>query len=157
MPKIKVTYKSGTWFLVPLRNGGFARGVVVRFDGKGTVFGYFFGPKQDCAAGDVIPTDLKPGDAVLVCRFGDLGLISKKGWRGNWTVIGDDPRFRCQDWPVPPLARVVDGACWLSEYDPDNLKFVREWKGDPSVIGRYPRDGLLGSGAVELVLTKLLQ
>ena len=43
---MKLPYSEGSVFLVPLRNGGYARGVVARATGEGKgLFGYFFGPR----------------------------------------------------------------------------------------------------------------
>jgi hypothetical protein len=40
-----IKYREGDWFAVPLRNGGFAVGLVARANPKAALLGYFFGPK----------------------------------------------------------------------------------------------------------------
>jgi len=44
----------------------------------------------------------------------------------------------------------------MSEYDQSNMKFISEKKCDPSLASSYPDDGLMGYGAIEIRLTKLL-
>jgi hypothetical protein len=43
----KINYREGDWFAVPLRDGGYAVGLVARMDNRGGVLGYFFGPRRD--------------------------------------------------------------------------------------------------------------
>jgi hypothetical protein len=72
-----INYTEGTCFYVPLRNGGFARGVVTRMDGNGGIFAYFFGPKLNQPEN---PFDhLQWRDSILSGRCGDLGLL-----KGAW-------------------------------------------------------------------------
>jgi len=71
---MKTSYPDGTVFLVPLKDGGFARGVVARSAPGGKVLlGYFFGPRL-ASRTEVDLSDVEPGNAVLCLRFGDLGL-----------------------------------------------------------------------------------
>jgi hypothetical protein len=73
----------GDVFALPLRAGGWGRGVVTRMAPKGNVlFGYFFGPRT-ASADEVGEQDLKPDLAILQMRFGDLGLLN-----GEWRVVG---------------------------------------------------------------------
>ncbi len=147
----RATYELGTWFCVPLRNDGFARGVVTRIGDEGVTFGYFFGPRlEDCAT--EIPDDLKPEDRVLWGKFGDLGLIN-----GEWPVIGVSDGWRAEDWPMPLMVRVDEaaGIAFASTYD-DSIAFVSEERCDPSLAETHPYDRLMGYGSVEIRLTKLL-
>ncbi len=148
---MKINYKEGTIFLVPLRSGGFARGVVARFDGKGTVFGYFFGPESN--KHDGIFTLPARADACLVGRFGDLGLL-----RGIWPISGNLLEWKRENWPVLPLYRHDEnaGKAWLSFYSDQNLSFIRE---EPTAFSKnphHPYDRLMGYGAVEIRLTEKL-
>ena len=54
--------------------GRFALGVVARSNGEGGVFGYFFGPRRSTLE-QVTSRDAWPSRAILVGKFGDLGLI----------------------------------------------------------------------------------
>ncbi|MCC6552145.1 MAG: immunity 26/phosphotriesterase HocA family protein [Polyangiaceae bacterium] len=86
----------GTAFLVPLRDGGFALGVLARADKKGSAFGYFFGPRVSSAA-EVRLDRVVPEDALLVGMFGDLEII-----RGNWPIIGKIDTWSPDRWSMPP-------------------------------------------------------
>ncbi len=142
----------GTMFLVPLRDSGFALGVLARADGKGSAFGYFFGPRM-LGPDDIRPEAVTPERALLVGMFGDLELL-----RGNWPVVGAVERWNHDLWALPPLSRVDEnaGRAWLSMYD-DSLQCLSEKEIDPTEALRYPNDRLMGAGAVEIRLTKLVR
>lgn len=151
----KVPYQEGDWFAVPLRDGGYAPGLVARAaPGGKIVLGYFFGPRRD-----QVPTlselgPLHATDAVLIAQFGDLGLIE-----GSWPIIGHFDVWNRKTWPMPRFARTdaVSGQARLVEYaddDPSHEMAVTPLAGDTLID--QPKDGLLGAGAVELRLTKLL-
>src|ERR1043166_8367687 len=123
-------------------------------NGRGIVFGYFFGPKILQLADVRIASDLTPERAVLTCQFGDLGLLNQQ-----WPVVGKIPRWSCEQWPMPTFlyADPNGNTGFIREYDKDSLKCVREQKVLLSQIskGEFPKDGLKGYGAVEITLTKL--
>ena len=139
----------GSVFLVPLRDTGYGIGVMARNTGNGDCLGYFFGPRVDDAAKASLD-GIQPDCAVLVGFFGDLDLI-----RGTWIVIGEMNSWKAENWPVPEMVRIVDGKAILSAYD-DNLQFVGEREISLSESSLYPRDRMMGSGAVEIRLTKLI-
>jgi len=149
----KINYAKGDYFAVPLRNGGFGRGVVARMDGKGGIFGYFFGPRLATVDEARDPTGLTPDAAVLLRDFGDLGLLN-----GEWLVLGSVPDWDPNDWPMPPLIRVdeVTGKAFLSYYDEGTFECIREERVDPALASRYPRDVAAGYVALEIALTALL-
>jgi hypothetical protein len=150
----KLSYANGTWFLVPLRESGFARGIVARNNGKGIVFGYFFGPKLSSKKDARLPFDLKPKLKILWGRFGHLGLVGKE-----WPILGLEPDWKEDDWPMPSFVRqdvLRPEIGFMTEYDPIKLVPVSQKKCDPSLVSKYPYDCLMGHGAVELRLTKLL-
>jgi hypothetical protein len=96
------SYGEGDWFAVPLREGGFAVGVIARAmpHKEGILLGYFFGPRRD----DVPTLDelksLSASDAVLVDRFGHLGLV-----RGTWPLLGRIDGWDRGAWPTPAFGR----------------------------------------------------
>ncbi len=61
----KLPYKEGDWFAVPLRDGGFALGVVARMDGKGAVIAYLFGPRSEALPSLEAVGSKRATDAVL--------------------------------------------------------------------------------------------
>jgi hypothetical protein len=150
---MKLPYSEGSVFLVPLRRGGFARGVVARASEEGkAIFGYFFGPRL--ASKDQASLEgIRPRSAVKRIMFGDLGLIN-----GEWSIIGAIPNWIRTEWPMPDFVR----------RDPLGRRrpiLVRYCDADPTrVEAEYPIDddsGLevdstSGYGAVEIILTKVL-
>jgi hypothetical protein len=153
MGRKKINYREGDCFVIPLRGGGFARGVVARLDGRGTVLGYFYGPKltsEYCAA---ITDDLVPQNAQLVKMFGDLGLLD-----GAWHVVGRIVAWRREEWPLPIFQYKYDdtGETVLRHYDDQTLEFCREEKVKAEMVENYPTDGLYGYGAIEIRLAKCL-
>jgi len=150
----KQKYEEGDWFAVPLRNGGYALGVVARLDGNGGIIGYFFGPKYYAPPSLDEVTDKTASNAILVSNFGDLGLR-----RGKWKRIGKDPRWDRNQWPIPPFVRTdaVSGVHRKAIYTEDNLNTERALLPCSLVeAATLPRDGIAGYGAVEIKLTKLL-
>jgi hypothetical protein len=149
----QINYTEGTCFFVPLREGGFARGIVVRLDGDGRIFAHFFGPKLTQAEGCF--EGVGPQDAELSGLCGDLGLL-----KGHWPQAGELKDWNRSDWPLPAFYREdeSDRLAWLSYYDDDSLNFVREepvgFRGIQYT--GYPYDRLMGYGSVEIRLTKSL-
>jgi hypothetical protein len=151
------TYSEGDWFAVPLRDGGFAVGIIARAMPRkeGVLLGYFFGPRRD-----EVPTleelgDLSASDAVMVEMFGDLGLI-----RGEWPLLGRVNGWDRSAWPTPEFGRFEEltGRAFKVIYDDDNPnRVVREEQVDPNELAGLPKDGLSGAGAVERMLTRMLR
>lgn len=152
MAKVRANYEPGTWFLVPLRDGGYARGVVARMNGRGIVFGYFFGPRLS-DPDQPMPNDLSPEDRVLWGQFGDPGLT-----KGEWPILGVAEGWNPSDWPMPPFVRIDEdaGVAFLSRYDEETLECTSEERCSRELAKTHPYDRLMGYGAVEIRLTKLL-
>jgi hypothetical protein len=149
---MKRPYSEGSVFLVPLRKGGCARGVVARATHKGKVLlGYFFGPQltsKDLATLD----DLKAPNAVLRLLFGDLGLIN-----GEWPVIGRVLDWDRSRWPMPDFVRrdPLSKRAWLVRHS-DTDPGITESEHPINFDSDLPTESLSGYGAVEIKLTKLL-
>ena len=145
-------YSEGDWFAVPLRSSGYATGVVARSATGGILLGYFFGPCRVSIppVNEVVQAAAK--DAVLVERFGDLGIIQHE-----WPIIGPTPNWNRESWPVPHFVRKdrISGDLYVVEYS-DTLQELRSRKVSQSRAMALPEDGLAGYGAVEIQLTKLL-
>ena len=87
-------------------------------------------------------------------RFGHLGLLN-----GEWEVIGKVSDWSRSRWPMPPFLRWEEG--WevgiMCTYDQNTLETISEKISINKVnVGDYPVDRLMGYGAVEIRLTKLL-
>jgi hypothetical protein len=149
----KLPYKEGTWFAIPLRQGGYAVGRVARHSGKGVVLGYFFGPKREA-----VPTldeldELSPASAIRVLRFGDLGMIEDV-----WPIIGNSPDWEREEWPTPAFIRRDDigRVAWRVVYDDDNPSKVLSEERIPYDSAGYERSALAGAAAAEVIISGLL-
>ena len=146
-------YTEGTVFSLPLREGGFARGVVTRAAPEGAVlYGYFFGPKL--SSPDERREDrLRPDTAIAQMIFGDLGLLN-----GEWKIIGELPNWDRDAWPMPDFVRrdPVGKRAWrVRRSDTDPSKIDSE---EPvSFETNLPPNTSSGYGAVEIKLTQLLR
>ncbi len=150
---MKLPYREGTWFAVPLRTGGYAVGLVSRatINGK-VIFCYFFGPRRTSVPTLSDVENFKAISAVKLARVGDLALI-----RREWPIVGHSTLWKRSDWPMPPFVRrsELSGKAWR----------VHHSNSDPTAIDReepepyestLERDSVFGAGAMELVLTNLL-
>ena len=149
------TYGEGDWFAVPLREGGFAAGVVARANPKAALLGYFFGPRRPETPGLEDVANLRPGDAVLVGRFGHLGIA-----QGKWPILGRLDGWDRTKWPMPVFVRYEEltGRCLHVFYDADDPgKLIREEQIESGAAEQEPKDGLMGAGYVEIVLTGRLR
>ncbi len=150
---MKLPYREGTWFGVPLRKGGFAVGVVARATAKGKVIlCYFFGPRRETVPplGDI--ERLEPTDSIRVIRVGDLSLID-----GDWQIIGQATSWKRSDWPMPAFVRKDDLSrkAWRIQYSDDDPSAIDH--GEPEHYeSTLERDAMFGAGAAEIVLTELL-
>jgi hypothetical protein len=150
---MKLSYSEGSVFLVPLKGGGHARGVVARVSPQGkALLGYFFGPRLATPA-DVSVEDLDPGRAVLRVIVGDLGLLN-----GEWTVCGQVPFWDRSKWPMPafvrrdPLGRKKPRLVRYADEDPMRIEAEHVINDDPGL----PPDAAYGYGALENELAALL-
>jgi hypothetical protein len=148
----KIKYSEGGVFAVPLRSGGFARGVVTRTSKAGKILiGYFFGPKLSDFHGK--HDSLAPQDSVAIMRCGDLGIIT-----GDWPLIGTISDWNRDMWRSPKFLREdpISKRAWLITYADDDASL--ELGAEPCGLGLtgYESAGLAGSGVVEIKLTKML-
>jgi hypothetical protein len=147
-------YREGSWFAVPLRNGGYATGLVARMSPQGKiVLVYLFGPRFDSVPRLEEVSGLRAADALKAIRTGDMALAN-----GRWPVIGDGAGFARADWPVPVFIRRHDALrrAWRATYADDPAKPEREVSVPYETEG-LELDSLYGYGSTELLLTKLLE
>jgi hypothetical protein len=150
---MKPATDEGTWFALPLRSRGFAAGVVARTSpGGGVILAYFFKKLWDRppTLGEV--KGFRPEDAVRVLRVGDVGLMD-----GTWPVLGHDPDWRRGEWSVPQFVRKDDLSrrAWRVQYSDHDANLV-ESEAPTSFDTNLERDAVLGAGAAEVVLTRLV-
>lgn len=150
---MKPAYPNSSVFLVPLKDGAFARGVVARSspDGK-LLLGYFFGPRLASQV-DANVSGLQSRNAILSLRFGDLGLH-----KGLWPIVGKLPDWNPADWPMPravrrdPLGRLKPVLIRYDENDPSKRLSEEVLEDDIDL----PADGLAGYSFVEAKLSSIL-
>jgi hypothetical protein len=138
----------------PFTSGGFAVGIVARANPRAALLGYFFGPRQRAIPSLDDVTDLKASEAVLVGRFGHLGLT-----RGRWPIIGQLEGWDRRDWPMPVFVRYEEltGRSIRVIYDADDpAKMMQEEEILPGADEQQPKEGLMGAGYLEKALTSLL-
>ncbi len=147
-------YREGDWFAVPLRDGGFAAGVVARANRQAALLGYFFGPRRDRIPSVDELSQVGANDAVLIGMFSDLGLLD-----GTWPLVGRITGWDRRDWPMPVFVRheELTGRSFNVVYDDDPGKLLREELTAGGIASDRPVDGLMGAGYVENVLTARLK
>ena len=140
---------------MPLRNGGFAVGLVARSTKRGKILlAYFFGPRREFVPRIDEVASLGVEHALAVWRVGDLGLI-----QGDWPIIGKLDSWQRSDWPMPHFIRrellppYRNWRVYFSDADP--AKRIKE-EPETSARPELPDDGLWGAGAAEIKLTELL-
>jgi Immunity protein 26 len=151
----RTRFGEGDWFALPLRDGGFGIGLIARANADGILVGYFFGRRRDKPPTIDELVSLQPSDAVLVCRFGHLGLR-----QGKWPIIGHAEPWDPRAWPMPRFVRheALSGRSFYVLYDDhDPNRLVREERIAPGSTIDGPTAGLFGSGAVEKVMTSKLR
>jgi len=151
---VKLPYREGTWFAVPLRSGGFGTGIIARSTRFGrVVFGYFFGPRLNEPALLADVATLRPERAALVVRFGDLALIE-----GAWPIIGESPSWRREEWPMPDFVRheELSGRSWRERYDDKNPNKLLSSEPVVSSDPTLEPNRMCGAGAVAILLSRLI-
>lgn len=151
---MKQIVDEGTWFAVPLRTRGFAVGVVARTSsGGGVILSYFFGNVWDQPPPLRSIKDLRPESAVRILRVGDLGIVD-----GTWPVIGRDPNWQRSEWKSPEFVRrdELSRKAWRVAYSDRDANVVAFEAPTGYEETGLERDAVLGAGAVEIALTKIL-
>lgn len=152
---MKLPYKEGTWFSVPLAKAGYAVGLIARMRPSGKiVLGYFFGPRRLEMPGLAEVTLLSPKQAILVVRFGDLRLLN-----GQWPIIGIDPSWSRDKWPSPDFLRrdPLTKRAWRVHYSDNDPSVIVSEKPDSYERDDLTDDGLDGAKAVEIDLNNLIK
>lgn len=150
----KLPYSEGTLFAVPLECGGYGVGLITRMTSRARVLlCYFFGPFRVSVPDLADLSSLHPEDAVESLMIGDLSL-----YRNEWPIIGKLPTWNRSEWPVPIFVRrdKLSEKAWLVYYSDEDPNAIEKEEPAPYPSAQYPTDCMYGSGAVEVVLAKLL-
>jgi hypothetical protein len=152
--KRELPYKEGTWFAIPLRQGGYALGRVARHSPGGRIIlAYLFGPKREHLPKPDETGGMEPRKAIKVIQIGDSGLID-----GSWPIVGNSPDWERESGPSPHFIRRDDisRTAWRVVYsDEDPNKVAREER-IPYESTELESAGLYGTKAVEAVLSQIL-
>jgi hypothetical protein len=152
---MKQLYHEGSWFAVPLLDGGFACGLIARLSpGSKIMLAYLFGPRHARLPQIEALEGLTAADAVKVLRVGDMALAS-----GHWPVLGATLDWDPALWPMPQFLRRADALkrAWRVTYsDADPSRSERE-ESVPYDTEGLEADSLYGYGSTELLLTRLLE
>jgi hypothetical protein len=145
----------GLWFAVPLRSSGYGVGVIAFCSPPSPIIlAYLFGPRRTTIPSIGEVKSLRPSEAAVVCRVGDAGLRN-----GSWPMLGVDPGFDDAEWAVPRFVQIepITGRALIVHYDQSNVAKEVSRHPTESAPVDLPRDGLLGYGAAEIRLTKVLE
>lgn len=150
----KTYCQEGLWFAVPLRQTGYAVGLVARVDAHHQAAGYFFGPlRKDVPRLEELAL-LQSKDAMSAGLFVDLWLKNSK-----WPVLGRTPSWNRAEWPMPLLGS-RDGATGryvrVQRSQEDFSKFRLVENVSAKLWSRLPEDGVMAPGVLEITLTNLL-
>lgn len=147
-------YGEGTWFCVTLPKGGYAIGLIARGSERtSSIFGYFFGPRRAAIPELATLPAYTPEDAVMRRLFGDLHLHD-----GKWPILGSVPNWNRLSWPIPPLVQkdYLTGRVYEVIHDDSDDPGEELSRTLTSLDNPGPANGMLGAGAVELLLDRLL-
>ena len=150
---MKLTYREGDVFGVPIGAEGYCLGVVARVGKRsGIVLGYFFGRLFRTLPSEADAASLQPQGATLVVRFGDFHLMD-----GRWPIVSRVPGWDREMWPMPKFVRIEPGSnrVYLVSYsDTDPGERIKEQRINDN-SSNYERDSMRGAGAMEITLSKL--
>jgi len=111
--KKRVRFAEGDVFLVPLTQGGFAVGLIVRCDLRGHgVLAYIFNSTVDEAGELDIDHVVSKEMVVDVVDVAMRSLVS-----GAWPIVGRLPNWSRSDWPVPVFRYQIGQLSFRSQDD----------------------------------------
>jgi hypothetical protein len=153
MAKSKVKFQEGDVFAVPLDEGGYILGIIVR-NNKIAPLGYFF-KKVYPEVPDNCELDLSKDSLLTAVVFGVIGLA-----RGEWPIIGRVEGFQRKDWPVPLFQKeMLDSVgSYAVEYsDDDFTNPVGVHRLPEEEVAKLPPVGLFGYQALISYVSMLLK
>ena len=149
--KKKIKIKEGDLFAIPLRNGGYALGIINRMHGEMTM-GYFFDKVYPNVPAEVDASDIKSWKVILIGKFSSAGIEN-----GEWPLLVTNFAFDRDDWPVPILKMQdpLTDIYYAVVYD-ETLLNDKRYRISKEEADKLYGDGYYGYGAVEKRLTALL-
>lgn len=156
MARWKINYEEGSYFAVPLNQGGFGIGLVARMgpEARG-LLGYFFPDRYTAVPNLNELAAFEPSDAVTIQRFGDLGLLS-----GEWPIIGKLRDWNREKWKMPAFYRQepIQGMLFRVEYPDDNpLGIPIVTRASSDEVEGLQKDGSHGYKSMSGLLSRLIE
>ena len=150
----KLPYCDGTWFAVPLFQGGYAIGRIVRHTGQGTLLAYCFAPKHDLIPSLEDVDHLTARDSFKTMLLSDLHIVE-----GKWPLIGESSTWRREEWPMPRfiLRDDIVNAAFIVTYADDHLLQELPRERVPYDTLGYDSSCQYGAAAAENDLSKALE
>lgn len=153
--KKTLPYKEGDWIAVPVLEKGYALGRIARSSRSGAIVGYFFAPLRKTLPTEDDTKGLTSQDAVVIYKFGDLGLI-----KDGWPIISGSNDWHREDWPLPSFGHIdiVDPSkAYRREYDEKNLnRGITETPISPEEARKLPKDGYWGHIGLQGKLARVI-
>jgi hypothetical protein len=149
MKKIKA--KEGDVFAVPLRQGGYAIGLIAR-EHKTITLGYFFDTVYSSVPEQMDVTDITKWKVALIGKFSSMGIEN-----GEWPLLKTTFKFIREEWPIPVLKmqEPLSEKYFAVIYDDTLINEERHLISEAESKKLFSH-GLYGYGALEKKLTSIL-
>jgi hypothetical protein len=150
----KWPYQEGTWFAIPLRDGGYGSGLVARKAKRSKIIvSYLFGPKYLFIPGLPEVSNKNHESSLQIIMVSSLKLMN-----GEWPIIGTTPEWKRDLWPMPKfLLNHGSSGISVAKYPEDDPGAAPVYEQATSEDMKLSPDSLYGAGAAEILLTSLLK
>lgn len=150
-------FKPGTWIAIPV-SGGWVPCLVARKNKSASLMLLYVFPRHD-----VVPSI----DDLQGRTLGHSKFVMQTGMAHTWVIIGMQPGFRMESWPIPPFVHkspelklangeVIESRAFLRRYDEKLARIGPEIPIPMEDADQYPRDVLMGPQAAENYISKLV-
>jgi hypothetical protein len=145
----------GTWFAVPLRGRAHCLALLARVSTRHPEvgLGYFFGPAHVGFPPESSVAAASPANAVLVCRFGTIGLTD-----AGWPVLGKADPWARDRWSVPAFVfeDLLVPARWRVTYDDHDVSIETGRERTNEGVSARVRYGAIGHELLPRILADVL-
>lgn len=146
----RLPYVEGDLFVIEIGDCRYV-GRIARSPGNGGILAYLFGP---FSAREFDPNELhalRAKDSCLIAIVSDLSMM-----RGKWLIINKENDWHKEEWPLPEFGHsdLLSGEKFARVYDERTLLQVAERPISKEEFSNLPRDGVMGSDYLEVILPK---
>lgn len=150
MAKKKVKIMEGNIFILPLKNGKYAIGLVA-ISAKNCILAYYFNVMLDKES-DFDMEIVQKERTILIQRVSTLGFSEE-----SWKIIGKLDSFTDSVWTLPNFKQHLDlSNCYISISYNSKLEEISRHKIDEKEASKLYPSGMAGYVYAENVLLKLL-